>query len=145
MIVGAASEMWALDRASGRVLWRIDVTKGTSVVTPGGVARLGPDGTLAVHDFGNGEVTLRARIAPRIGGPVAGAVVHLPGLPKPRHRHRGRTPPGRHRPHERRASLALVVGRRSRAGGPSRGAPRMKRAGSSSTSPAAMAPSPRWT
>jgi outer membrane protein assembly factor BamB len=27
-------------------------------------------------------VTMRARIAPRTGGPVAGAVVHLPGLPK---------------------------------------------------------------
>ena len=82
MIVGAASEMWALDRATGRVLWRVDVTRGTSVVTPGGIARLAPDGTLAVHDFGNGEITLRARIAPRVGGPVAGAVVHLPGLPK---------------------------------------------------------------
>lgn len=82
MIVGAASEMWALDRTTGRVLWRVDVTRGTSVVTPGGVARLGPDGTLAVHDFGSGEVTLRTRIAPRVGGPVAGAVVHLPGLPK---------------------------------------------------------------
>jgi len=82
MIVGAATEMWALDRATGRVLWRTDVTRGTSVVTPGGIARLAPDGTLRVHDFGNGEVTLTARIAPRVGGPVAGAVVHLPGLPK---------------------------------------------------------------
>ncbi|HEY6462533.1 MAG TPA: PQQ-binding-like beta-propeller repeat protein, partial [Polyangiaceae bacterium] len=82
MIVGAASEMWALDRATGKVLWRVDVAKGTSVVTPGGIARLGPDGLLCVHDFGNGEITLRARLAPRVGGPVAGAVVHLPGLPK---------------------------------------------------------------
>lgn len=82
MIVGAATEMWALDRATGRVIWRADVTRGTSVVTPGGIARLAPDGTLRVHDFGSGEVTLTARIAPRVGGPVAGAVVHLPGLPK---------------------------------------------------------------
>jgi outer membrane protein assembly factor BamB len=82
IVVGAASEMWALDRATGRVLWRVDVTRGTSVVTPGGIARLAPDGTLSVHDFGNGEITLRARLAPRVGGPVAGAVVHLPGLPK---------------------------------------------------------------
>jgi outer membrane protein assembly factor BamB len=82
IVVGAATEMWALDRASGHVLWRIDVDRGTSVVTPGGIARLAPDGTLRVHDFGNGEVTLRARIAPRLGGHVAGAVVHLPGLPR---------------------------------------------------------------
>jgi outer membrane protein assembly factor BamB len=82
IIVGAATEMWALDRANGRVLWRTDTTRGTSVVTPGGIARLAPDGRLAVHDFGTGEPSLKTRIAPRVGGPVAGAVVHLPGLPR---------------------------------------------------------------
>jgi outer membrane protein assembly factor BamB len=82
LVVGSATEMWALDRASGRVLWRIDVPRGTSVVTPGGVARFAADGTMRVHDLATGETTLRARIAPRTGGPVAGAVVHLPGLPK---------------------------------------------------------------
>jgi outer membrane protein assembly factor BamB len=81
LVVGAATEMWALDRASGRVLWRTDTTRGTSVVTPGGIARLAPDGRLVVHDFGTGEPTLKTRIAPRVG-PVAGAVVHLPGLPR---------------------------------------------------------------
>jgi outer membrane protein assembly factor BamB len=82
LIVGASTEMWALDRTTGRVLWRVDTHRGTSVVTPGGIARLAPDGTLCVHDFGTGEITLRTRIAARTGGPVAGAVVHLPGLPK---------------------------------------------------------------
>jgi len=82
LIVGASSEMWALDRATGRVLWRVDAHRGTSVVTPGGIARLAPDGTLCVYDFGSGEVSLRTRIAARVGGPVAGAVVHLPGLPR---------------------------------------------------------------
>jgi len=128
MIVGAASEMWALDRASGRVLWRVDVTRGTSVVTPGGVARLAPDGTLAVHDFGSGEVTLRARIAPRVGGPVAGAVVHLPGLPK-----LVVVTEGEHH----LVAIDLTTGEprwrwswgSGRASAPSRGAPRMKRAG----------------
>ncbi len=82
LIVGAATEMWALDRLTGRVLWRTDVTRGSSVVTPEGIARLAPDGTLRVHDFATGAPTLKTRIAPRVGGPVAGAVVHLPGLPK---------------------------------------------------------------
>jgi outer membrane protein assembly factor BamB len=82
VIVGAATEMWALDRQQGRVLWRSDVPRGTSVVTPGGVARLAPDGSFAVYDFVTGERTLRARVAPRSGAPVAGAVVHLPGLPR---------------------------------------------------------------
>jgi outer membrane protein assembly factor BamB len=82
LIVGAATEMWALDRSSGHVLWRADTTRGTSVVTPGGIARLAPDGRLSVHDFATGEPTLRTRIAARVGGPVAGAVVHLPGVPR---------------------------------------------------------------
>jgi outer membrane protein assembly factor BamB len=82
LIVGAPTEMWALDRTTGRVLWRTDVTRGASVVTPGGIARLAPDGTLRVHDFATGAPTLKTRITPRIGGPIAGAVVHLPGLPK---------------------------------------------------------------
>jgi outer membrane protein assembly factor BamB len=133
MIVGAASDMWALDRATGRVLWRVDVTRGTSVVTPGGVARLGPDGTLAIHDFGNGEVTLRTRIAPRVGGPVAGAVVHLPGLPKlvvvtegEHHLVAIDLTTGEPR---WRWSWGNGSGGMTRAGGLSRGAPRMKRAG----------------
>jgi outer membrane protein assembly factor BamB len=82
VIVGAATEMWALDRASGHVQWRADTTRGTSVVTPDGIARLAPDGRLSVHDFATGEPTLRTRIAARVGGPVAGAVVHLPGVPR---------------------------------------------------------------
>jgi outer membrane protein assembly factor BamB len=82
LVVGSATEMWALDRVSGRVLWRVDVSRGTSVVTPGGIARFSPDGTMRVHDLATGETTLRTHIAPRNGGPIAGAVVHLPGLPK---------------------------------------------------------------
>jgi outer membrane protein assembly factor BamB len=81
IVVGAAGEMWALDRSSGRVLWRADAARGTSVVTPGGVARLSPDGTIRVHDFGTGQPSTLTRIAPRVG-PVAGAVVSLPGLPR---------------------------------------------------------------
>lgn len=82
LIVGAATQMWALQRSSGAVLWRADVPRGTSVVTPTGVARLAPDGTFAVYDFITGERTLRTRIVPRGNAPVAGAVVHLPGLPR---------------------------------------------------------------
>jgi outer membrane protein assembly factor BamB len=82
IVVGAATEMWALERATGRVIWRTDVSRGTSFVTPGGIARLAPDGALRIHDLASGEPTLRARIQPRAGAPVAGAVLHLPGLPR---------------------------------------------------------------
>jgi len=126
LVVGAATEMWALDRASGRVLWRADVAKGTSVVTPGGIARLAPDGRFSVHDFGSGRPTLETRIAPRVGGPVAGAVVHLPGLPK-----LIVVTEGEHH----LVAIDLTTGEPrwrwswGRARGPVRGAPRMKRAG----------------
>ncbi len=82
LVVGASAETFCLERATGQVLWRVPTTRATSVVTPGGIARLSPEGDLAVHDFGNGEITLQTRVAPRLGGPPAGAVVNLPGLPR---------------------------------------------------------------
>ncbi len=82
LVVGAATEMWSLDGATGRVLWRTDVPRGTSVVTPAGVVRIGPDGRVLVYDLDRGERTLETRIAPRIGGPMAGAVVHMAGQPR---------------------------------------------------------------
>jgi outer membrane protein assembly factor BamB len=82
LVVCAATEMWALDRVSGRVLWRAEIERGTSVVAPGGIGRLAHDGSFCVHDLASGSVTVRTRIAPRLGGPAAGAVVYLPGLPK---------------------------------------------------------------
>ncbi len=82
LVVGTSTEMWALDRTTGGVLWRTDVPRGTSFVTPGGIARLTADGTLCVYELSRGERAMRTRISPRLGGPVAGAVVHLPGLPR---------------------------------------------------------------
>jgi outer membrane protein assembly factor BamB len=126
VIVGAATEMWALDRTHGRVMWRTDTTRGTSVVTPGGIARLAPDGRLCVHDFATGEPSLRTRIAPRVGGPVAGAVVHLPGLPR-----LVVVTEGEHH----LVAVDLTNGEPrwrwswGATRGPARGAPRMKRAG----------------
>jgi outer membrane protein assembly factor BamB len=126
VIVGAATEMWALDRSSGRVQWRADTTRGTSVVTPGGIARLAPDGRLSVHDFATGEPTLRTRIAARVGGPVAGAVVHLAGMPR-----LVVVTEGEHH----LVAVDLTSGEPrwrwswGAARGPARGTPRMKRAG----------------
>ena len=82
LIVGGLDETFGLDRATGEVLWRAATEKATSVVTPGGIARLRADGELSVHDFGTGEITLRSWLAPRAGGPPAGAVVNVPGLPR---------------------------------------------------------------
>lgn len=82
LVVGAATEMWSLDGATGRVLWRTDVPRGTSVATPTGVVRIAPDGRVLVYGLDRGERTMETRIAPRIGGPMAGAVVHMAGQPR---------------------------------------------------------------
>jgi outer membrane protein assembly factor BamB len=82
LLVGASAETFCLNRTTGDILWRAETERATSVVTPGGLARIHPDGLLAVHDFGTGEVTLRTWLAPRVGGPSSGAVVHVQGLPR---------------------------------------------------------------
>jgi outer membrane protein assembly factor BamB len=82
LVAGAATEMWALEAATGRVLWRSDVPRGASVVTPLGIVRLAADGTVGLYGYDTGKRVLRARIEPRVGGPMAGAVVNLPGLPR---------------------------------------------------------------
>jgi outer membrane protein assembly factor BamB len=82
LVVSASQETFCLDRASGEVHWRVPTRRASSVVTPMGIARLHADGELALLDFESGEARLRTRLAPRTGGPPAGAVVNLPGLPR---------------------------------------------------------------
>ncbi len=82
IVIGAALETFCLERTSGELLWRRPTPRGASVVTPAGIARISPDGQIAIHDFSSGEVSLRTWIAPRTSGPCAGAVVNTAGLPK---------------------------------------------------------------
>jgi outer membrane protein assembly factor BamB len=82
LVIGAAAETFCLERTTGELLWRKSTPRAASVVTPAGIARIGGDGAIALHDFATGDVTLRAWIAPRVSGPCAGAVVSSPGLPR---------------------------------------------------------------
>ncbi|MDF2696853.1 MAG: Pyrrolo-quinoline quinone [Labilithrix sp.] len=82
IVIGAAAETFCLERTTGELLWRKSTPRAASVVTPAGIARIGTDGAIALHDFATGDVTLRAWIAPRVSGPCAGAVVSSPGLPR---------------------------------------------------------------
>lgn len=82
MIVGGAHETFCLDRATGHVEWRVPTQRGAAVPTPLGLARIGNDGAVALHAYATGEISLRTWIAPRTGGPCAGAVVAAPGLPR---------------------------------------------------------------
>lgn len=82
IVIGAALETFCLDRSTGELLWRKTTSRAASVVTPAGLARIGSDGQIALHDWISGEVTLRTWIAPRVSGPCAGAVVSTAGLPR---------------------------------------------------------------
>ncbi|OJY29489.1 MAG: hypothetical protein BGO98_47410 [Myxococcales bacterium 68-20] len=82
LIIGAAAETYCLERTTGDLLWRKNTPRAASVVTPAGIARIGNDGAIALHDFATGDVTLRTWIAPRVSGPSAGAVVSSAGLPR---------------------------------------------------------------
>jgi outer membrane protein assembly factor BamB len=82
LVVGASRETACLDRRTGDLLWRRPTQPAVSVVTPEGLARLFPDGSIAVHDFGSGDIMVATRVAPRVGGVVTGGVVSAPGLPR---------------------------------------------------------------
>lgn len=82
LLIGAALETFCLDRTTGELVWRKTTPRAVAVVTPAGIARIAPDGAIAVHDFATGDVTLRTWIAPRVSGPPTGAVVSTSGLPK---------------------------------------------------------------
>ncbi|HVU01904.1 MAG TPA: PQQ-binding-like beta-propeller repeat protein [Polyangiaceae bacterium] len=82
IVVGAAREIACIDRNTGTVLWRAPSSKGGSVATPSGIARIEPDGRIVLRDLESGEARFSVRVAPRTAGGATGAVVHSPGLPK---------------------------------------------------------------
>lgn len=82
LLVGAAREIACLDRNTGAVLWRAPTSRGGSVATPIGIARVEPDGKITLLDLETGEARFTVRVSPRSAGGATGAVVHSPGLPK---------------------------------------------------------------
>jgi outer membrane protein assembly factor BamB len=82
LIVGSQRETASIERATGQVLWRVPTPRAASVVTPLGLARLHPDGTIVLHDLDNGEARFTTHVAPRANGGATGALVNAAGLPK---------------------------------------------------------------
>jgi outer membrane protein assembly factor BamB len=81
-IVGSLREMSCLDRHTGALVWRRPVTKGVSVVTPSGIARIDESGQLVLVDVASGSTRAMVKLAPRVGAPITGAVVAGAGLPR---------------------------------------------------------------
>jgi outer membrane protein assembly factor BamB len=82
LIVGSQRETASIERATGQLLWRVPTPRAASVVTPLGLARLHPDGTVVLHDLDNGEARFTTHVAPRANGGATGALVNAAGLPK---------------------------------------------------------------
>ncbi len=82
LIVGSQRETASIERVTGHVLWRVPTPRAASVVTPLGLARLHPDGTVVLHDLDNGEARFTTHVAPRANGGATGALVNAAGLPK---------------------------------------------------------------
>ncbi|WP_050432607.1 PQQ-binding-like beta-propeller repeat protein [Chondromyces crocatus] len=82
LVAGTAREICCLDRRTGELVWQQPAPRAVSVMTPVGLGRLLPDGTLCLHDLTSGEVAWSTRLSPRAGGSAAGAVVSAPGLPR---------------------------------------------------------------
>ena len=82
ILVGSQRETACLNRDTGRVLWRVAASRAASVVTPFGLARLGFDGKVELHDLETGGVRFTSHIAPRAAGGATGALVNGPALPK---------------------------------------------------------------
>ncbi len=81
LIVGCARELACIARTNGQLIWRRRARRAVTIMTPVGVARLGADGLLRIHDIDDGEVDLEMQLGPCVGGTASGAVVNSPGLP----------------------------------------------------------------
>ena len=82
LVVGSARETACILRSTGQMSWRLATRQAACVVTPAGLARIHPEGRVALHDIETGQIRFTTRVAPRVGGGATGAVVHTPGLPK---------------------------------------------------------------
>lgn len=81
LVCASPRELACLERTTGQVIWTQRATRGVSIPTPVGLARLSPDGALVMHDFNDGERLYDLRLGPCSGARTSGAVVHAAGLP----------------------------------------------------------------
>ncbi len=82
MILGATREFSCIDAHTGAPLWTRPGPRAVGVMTPLGLARIQGDGTLTLHELGQGDVLWSTKLSPRVGHNASGAVVSAPGLPR---------------------------------------------------------------
>ena len=82
LLVGSRRELACIERSSGQLLWTRRARRGVSLLTPVGLVRLAPDGTLALHDIDDGESIFELQLGPCSGARASGAVINAPALPR---------------------------------------------------------------
>ena len=82
VIVDSSRETACIDRANGRITWRVPSGPAACTVSPAGLIRFRADGHLSSVDLSSGETRFALQLKPRPGGGAAGSVVHTDGLPK---------------------------------------------------------------
>lgn len=81
-VVGSSREVSCIHRSAGTIAWTRPAARGVSVMTPSGLARIDESGTLTIIDVASGDLRSTLRLEPRVGGPITGAVISAPGLPR---------------------------------------------------------------
>jgi outer membrane protein assembly factor BamB len=82
VIVDSSRETACIDRANGKIAWRVPSGPAACTVSPAGLIRFRADGHLSSVDLGTGETRFALQLKPRTGGGAAGSVVYTEGLPK---------------------------------------------------------------
>ncbi|HLM75629.1 MAG TPA: PQQ-binding-like beta-propeller repeat protein, partial [Polyangiaceae bacterium] len=82
LVASGAREIACIDRHTGELVWCRPEPRAVAVMTPLGLARLHPDGSLRLHDLATGDIRWTTRLKPRAGASASGAVVSAPGLPR---------------------------------------------------------------
>lgn len=82
IVASGAREIACIDRRTGELVWCRPEPRAVSVITPLGLARLLPDGSLRLHDLATGDIRWSTRLTPRAGASASGAVIGVPGLPR---------------------------------------------------------------
>jgi outer membrane protein assembly factor BamB len=82
VIVDSSRETACIDRANGKITWRVPSGPAACTVSPAGLIRFRADGHLSSVDLVTGETRFSLQLKPRPGGGAAGSVVYTDGLPK---------------------------------------------------------------
>lgn len=72
LLLATPRRVLALDRDDGHVIWQREGAASLAFLAGSSIVRVSADGGVELRDVASGEALLRARVAPRLGGPSFG-------------------------------------------------------------------------